>query len=101
MAKESSVQKNLNRKALVKKYSCRYERLKALSKDRSLSHQERYDARKKLARLPRNANPTRIRNRCEISGRPRGYYRDFRMSRIALRELGSLGLIPGLTKSSW
>lgn len=101
MAKESSIQKNLNRKVLVKKYSCRYARLKALSKDRSLTHQERYDARKKLARLPRNANPTRIRNRCEISGRPRGYYRDFKMSRIALRELGSLGLIPGLTKSSW
>lgn len=101
MAKTSSIQKNLNRKKLVEKHATRYARLKMISKDRTISHQERYDARKKLARLPRNANPVRVRNRCEITGRPRGYYRDFQMSRIALRELASLGLIPGVTKSSW
>lgn len=101
MAKESSIQKNLNRKRLVEQNHNRYVKLKEQSKDRSLTDQERFDARRKLARLPRNANPTRVRNRCELTGRPRGFYRHFKLSRIALRELGALGLIPGLTKSSW
>ena len=75
--------------------------LKAKAKDASLSFEERFAAQLKLAELPRNASPVRIRNRCEVSGRPRGYYRKLRLSRIALRELGSMGMIPGLVKSSW
>ena len=76
-------------------------RLKAIANDESLPLEERFQARLKLAELPRNSSPTRIRNRCEVTGRPRGVYRKLKMSRIALRELGSLGLIPGLVKSSW
>jgi len=72
-----------------------------MAKDESLSLEERFTARLKLAKLPRNSAPTRVRNRCEVTGRPRGYYRKLKMSRIALRELGSLGKIPGLVKSSW
>ena len=101
MAKKSSIEKNKNRRALVKKFSARRERLLATANDESRSMEERFEARLKLAELPRNANPTRIRNRCEITGRPRAYYRKLGMSRIALRELGSAGLIPGLVKSSW
>ena len=101
MAKKSSIEKNKNRRALVKKFSARRERLLAAANDESKSMEERFEARLKLAELPRNANPTRIRNRCEITGRPRAYYRKLGMSRIALRELGSKGLIPGLVKSSW
>ena len=78
-----------------------YDRLKAMAGDRSLPAEERFAARLKLAELPRNSSPTRIRNRCDLTGRPRGYYRKLRMSRIALRELGSQGLIPGMIKSSW
>jgi small subunit ribosomal protein S14 len=101
MAKKSSIEKNKNRRRLVKKFSGRRERLLAVANDESKTMEERFEARLKLAELPRNANPTRIRNRCEITGRPRSYYRKLGMSRIALRELGSKGLIPGLVKSSW
>jgi small subunit ribosomal protein S14 len=101
MAKKSSIEKNKNRRRLVKKFSGRRERLLAIANDESKPMEERFEARLKLAELPRNANPTRIRNRCEITGRPRSFYRKLGMSRIALRELGSKGLIPGLVKSSW
>ena len=101
MAKKSSIEKNKNRRRLVKKFSGRRERLLAVANDESKSMEERFEARLKLAELPRNANPTRVRNRCEITGRPRAYYRTLGMSRIALRELGAKGLIPGLVKSSW
>ncbi|MDX1581075.1 MAG: 30S ribosomal protein S14 [Alphaproteobacteria bacterium] len=101
MAKKSAVEKNKRRAKMAKQYSARRERLKAMSKDESLSPEERFRARLKLAELPRNASPTRVRNRCELSGRPRGYYRKFGLSRIALRDLGSSGKVPGLVKSSW
>ncbi|ALA16154.1 MULTISPECIES: 30S ribosomal protein S14 [Chelatococcus] len=101
MAKKSSVEKNKRRERLVKKYAGRRERLLAIANDESMSMEERFEARLKLAEVPRNANPTRIRNRCEVTGRPRAYYRKLKMSRVALRELGSKGLIPGLVKSSW
>ncbi len=101
MAKKSAVEKNERRKRLVAKYSGKRERLKAVARDRSLPPEERFQAYLKLAELPRNSAPNRVRNRCEITGRPRGYYRKFRLSRIAVRELGSVGQIPGLVKSSW
>lgn len=101
MAKLSSINKNEKRKRLVKKYAAKYARLKAQADDTSLDESERLIARLKMAEIPRNANPTRVRNRCELSGRPRGYYRKFKMSRIALRDLANKGLIPGVTKSSW
>jgi small subunit ribosomal protein S14 len=101
MSKKSSVEKNNRRKRLVKKYAGKRERLLAIAHDESKQMEERFEARLKLSELPRNANPTRIRNRCEMTGRPRAYYRKLGMSRIALRELGSQGLIPGLVKSSW
>jgi len=85
----------------VKQYAGRRERLKAIANDESLSMDERFAARLKLAELPRNASATRLRNRCEVSGRPRAVYRKMKMSRIAVRELGSKGLVPGLVKSSW
>jgi small subunit ribosomal protein S14 len=101
MAKKSSIEKNKRRMKLVKRFSGRRERLKAIANDQSVSMEERFEARLKLAEIPRNASPVRIRNRCEVTGRPRGYHRKMKMSRIALRELGSKGLIPGLVKSSW
>ncbi|GHB48925.1 30S ribosomal protein S14 [Pseudovibrio japonicus] len=101
MAKKSAVEKNKRRVALVSKFADKRAALKAMAKDESLSLEERFTARLKLAKLPRNSAPTRVRNRCEVTGRPRGYYRKLKMSRIALRELGSLGKIPGLVKSSW
>jgi Ribosomal protein S14 len=101
MAKKSSVEKNKRRERLVKKYAGRRERLLAIANDETKSMEERFEARLKLAEVPRNANPTRIRNRCEVTGRPRAFYRKLKMSRVALRELGSKGLIPGLVKSSW
>jgi small subunit ribosomal protein S14 len=101
MAKLSSVNKNERRKKLVEKTQAKREKLLAKANDKSLDETERLIARLKLAELPRNGNPTRIRNRCELTGRSRGYYRKFRLSRIMLRELGNKGLIPGLTKSSW
>ena len=101
MAKLSSVNKNERRKKLVKKYAGRYAKLKAIANDKSLDDTERLMARLKLAEIPRNGNPTRIRNRCELTGRPRGYYRKFRLARVMLRDLANKGLIPGVTKSSW
>jgi len=101
MAKLSSINKNERRKKLVKKYAGQYARLKAVADDESRDDNERLIARLKLAEIPRNGNPTRIRNRCELTGRSRAYYRKFRLSRIMLREMGNKGLIPGLTKSSW
>ncbi len=101
MAKLSSVNKNERRKKLVKKYAAKYAHLKAVADDQSLDESERLMARLKMAEIPRNANPTRVRNRCATTGRPRGYYRKFGINRIELRNLGNKGLIPGLTKSSW
>ena len=101
MAKKSAVNRNEAVKALVAKYAAKRAALKAIANDESLPLEERFDARLKLAALPRNSAPTSIRNRCEVTGRPRAFYRKLKMSRIALRELGNLGQIPGLTKSSW
>ena len=101
MAKLSSVNKNERRKQLVKKYAGKYAKLKAIAADKSLDETERLIARLKMAEIPRNGNPTRIRNRCELTGRPRAYYRKFRLCRIQLRDLANKGLIPGVTKSSW
>jgi small subunit ribosomal protein S14 len=101
MAKLSSINKNERRKKLVKKYAAKYEKLKAIANDESLDESERLMARLKMAEIPRNANPTRVRNRCATTGRPRGYYRKFGINRIELRQLGNRGMIPGLTKSSW
>jgi small subunit ribosomal protein S14 len=101
MAKTSSIEKNNRRRKLAKKYSGRRSRLKAIAQDKDKPMEERFAAVLKLAELPRNSSPSRIRNRCEVTGRPRAYYRKLKMSRIALRELGSKGLIPGLVKSSW
>ena len=101
MAKISAVEKNNRRRKLVAQHARRRAALKAIIKDRSRPLEERFAAQLKLAEMPRNSSKTRIRNRCEVTGRPRAYYRKLKMSRIALRELGSLGLIPGLVKSSW
>ena len=101
MAKLSSINKNERRKKLVKKYAGKYAKLKAIADDKSLNETERLIARLKLAEIPRNGNPTRVRNRCEVTGRPRAYYRKFRLCRIQLRDLANKGLIPGVTKSSW
>jgi small subunit ribosomal protein S14 len=100
MAKKSSVENNKRRIKLVKQFAGRRMRLKAIANDENLSMEERFSARLKLAELPRNSAAVRIRNRCEVSGRPRAFTRKMKMSRIALRELGSNGLIPGLVKSS-
>lgn len=101
MAKTSSVEKNEKRRKLAKKFASRRARLKAITKNQALSMEERFAAQLKLAQLPRNSAPNRIRNRCELTGRPRAFYRKMKMSRMALRELGNKGLIPGLVKSSW
>lgn len=101
MAKKSAVNRNEKVKALVAKYAEKRAALKAIANDESLPLEERFDARLKLAELPRNSAANRIRNRCEVTGRPRAFYRKLKMSRVALRELGNLGQIPGLTKSSW
>ncbi len=101
MAKKSSIEKNARRRKLAKKFSGRRSRLKEITTDKSLPMEERFAAALKLAQLPRNSSRTRIRNRCEVTGRPRAFYRKLKLSRIALRELGSKGLIPGLVKSSW
>lgn len=101
MAKLSSINKNERRRMLVIKHAAKYARLKAIAGDTALDDSERLMARLKLAQVPRNGNPTRVRNRCELTGRSRGFYRKFRLSRIMLREMGNKGLIPGLTKSSW
>jgi small subunit ribosomal protein S14 len=101
MAKLSSINKNERRKKLVAQNAAKYAKLKAIADDESKDETERLMARLKMAELPRNGNPTRIRNRCELTGRSRAYYRKFRLSRIMLRELDNKGLIPGVTKSSW
>jgi small subunit ribosomal protein S14 len=101
MAKTSAIEKNNKRKRLVARYAAKRARLKAAAVDPDLGDQERFAARLKLAELPRNSSPTRIRNRCEITGRPRGFYRKLKMSRIALREMGNDGKVPGMVKSSW
>ena len=101
MAKLRSINKNERRKKLVKKYANQYAKLKAIADDESLDDTERLMARLKMAEIPRNANPTRVRNRCTTTGRPRGYYRKFGLCRIELRDLANKGMIPGVTKSSW
>jgi small subunit ribosomal protein S14 len=101
MAKKSSIEKNQRRAKLAKQKAPTRERLKTLARDRDAAPEERFAAQLKLSELPRNSSPTRIRNRCELTGRPRAVYRKFRMSRIALRELASAGQIPGMLKSSW
>ena len=101
MAKKSAVEKNKNRAKLVRRHANKRAALKAIAKDRSLAPEERFQAYLKLAEMPRNSAKERLRNRCEVSGRPRAFYRKFRISRIALRDLGSTGQIPGLVKSSW
>ena len=101
MAKLSSVNKNERRKKLVKQYAPKLAKLKAMANDQSLDESDRLMARLKMAELPRNANPTRIRDRCALTGRPRAYYRKFGLARVMLRDLANKGMIPGLTKSSW
>lgn len=101
MAKVSAVEKNNRRRKLVDQYAARRAELKKTIMDQSLPMDERFRAQLKLAKLPRNSSKTRVRNRCQVSGRPRAYYRKLSMSRVALRELGNLGKIPGLVKSSW
>lgn len=101
MAKVSSVQRDLKRRRLVEKYAAKRDSLKAIINNEELPMEERFNARLKLAELPRNSAPIRVRNRCQVTGRPRGYYRKMKISRIALRELGAQGKIPGLVKSSW
>ena len=101
MAKKSAVNRNEMVKKLVKQHATQREALKAIANDEARPLEERFEARLKLAKLPRNSSKTRIRNRCDLTGRPRAFYRKLKMSRIALRDLGSHGLIPGLVKSSW
>ena len=101
MAKMSAVEKNKKRIRLVKKYEAKRKKLKKIVMDKKLNLNERFEAALKLAKLPKNSARNRVRNRCEITGRPHGYYRKLKMSRIALRELASMGKIPGMTKSSW
>ncbi len=101
MAKSSAIENNRKKQRLVKKYASKRAALKAVIKNRELPIEERFKAQLALAELPRNGAKNRLRNRCNVSGRPRGYYRKLGMSRIALRQLGSEGMIPGLVKSSW
>ena len=101
MAKKSAVERNLKRQRLADKYAAKRAALKAIARDTSKPVEERFSAQLKLADLPRNSAPTRVRNRCQVTGRPRAYYRKLKMSRIALRQLASHGLIPGMVKSSW
>jgi small subunit ribosomal protein S14 len=101
MAKKSSVEKNNRRIRRSKQYAKRWERLREVARDKTIPAEERFDAQLRMAELPRNTNPTRIRNRCELTGRSRAVYRRFKLSRVILRDLISIGLIPGVTKSSW
>ena len=101
MAKKSAIQKDKNRRKLVAQHAAKRARLKAIADNRDLPMEERFQARLKLAEMPRNGAKIRTRNRCEVTGRPRAFYRKFKMSRIALRDLGSTGQVPGLVKSSW
>ena len=101
MAKKSSIEKNGRRRRMTKKFSSRRAKLKAIVHNKALPVEDRFAATLKLAKLPRNSSATRIRNRCELTGRPRGFYRKLKLSRIALRELASNGQVPGMVKSSW
>jgi small subunit ribosomal protein S14 len=101
MAKTSSIERDKKRRRMAKRYDARRARLKAIIKDETKPAEERFEAVLKLAEIPRNSSKTRIRNRCEVTGRARGYYRKLKMSRVSLRQLGSEGLIPGLVKASW
>jgi small subunit ribosomal protein S14 len=101
MAKKSSIEKNQRRARMAQRFEPKRQALKEVARDRSLPPEERFQAYLKLAELPRNASKVRIRNRCELTGRPRGYYRKFGLSRIALRELASEGQVPGVVKASW
>ena len=101
MAKTSAVERNRKRQRLAQRYAAKRASLKAIARNKDLPVEERFAAQLKLAELPRNAAPSRVRNRCEITGRPRAFYRKLRMSRIALRELASQGMVPGMVKSSW
>ncbi|MEL6316236.1 MAG: 30S ribosomal protein S14 [Pseudomonadota bacterium] len=101
MAKASMIERQKKREKLVQKFAAKREELKAIAKNEDLSMEERFKARLELAKLPRNSAPSRLNNRCQVSGRPRAYYRKLKMSRIALRDLGSDGLLPGVVKSSW
>ena len=101
MAKKSAVEKNKKRQRLVEQYAEKRAKLKAIANDESQPMEERFKARLKLVELPRNSAPNRVRNRCGVTGRPRGYYRKFNMSRISLRDLASHGKLPGVVKSSW
>ena len=101
MAKKAMVQREIRRKKMVSKYAARRVALKAIANDDELSMEERFKARLKLAELPRNSSVTRLHSRCQITGRPKAYYRKLKMSRIALRKLASDAQIPGMTKSSW
>jgi small subunit ribosomal protein S14 len=101
MAKTSAIEKNNNRRRLVERYAAKRAALRAVARDRKREPEERFEATLALAELPRNSARTRLRNRCALTGRPRGYHRKFGLSRIALRELGSAGQIPGLVKASW
>jgi len=101
MAKKSSIEKNARRARLTKRLNPLRARLKAIARDRDAAPEDRFAAQLKMSELPRNSSETRLRNRCSLTGRPRGYYRKFRLSRIAVRELASSGQIPGMLKSSW
>lgn len=101
MAKKSAIDKNRKRQQLVKRLAAKRARLKAIAEDRELPVEDRFAARLKLAEMPRNSSATRVHNRCELTGRPKAYYRRFMISRIALRELASKGQIPGMVKASW
>ncbi len=101
MAKKSMVEREKKRQRLVQKHAAKRAALKAVANDQNVSMEERFKASLKLAQLPRNSSPTRLHNRCELTGRPKGYYRKLKLSRIMLRELGSFGQVPGMVKSSW
>ncbi len=101
MAKKSAIENNLRKQRVAKKFAARRKRLLDVANDQSRAMEERFEARLRLAALPRNGAVVRVRNRCEVTGRPRGFYRKMKMSRIAVRQLGNSGLIPGLVKSSW
>lgn len=101
MAKKSMVEREKKRQRMVQKHAAKRAALKAVANNQDASMEERFRASLKLAQLPRNSSPTRLHNRCALTGRPRGYYRKLKLSRIMLRELGSFGQIPGLVKSSW
>jgi len=101
MAKTSAIERNKRRRRMVKQFAAKRAKLKAVTQDQKVSMEERFAAQMKLSELPRNSSKTRIRNRCELTVRPRAFYRKFRLSRIAIRELASNGQIPGMTKSSW